>query len=78
MRDSNIHPLPETIFFGQRTIGSTFPVEIPFKADNEERWRDGLQFHQDGFVFTFDDSASHDGWWASKPGVKGVCQVDIS
>lgn len=73
--------IPTTIIFGERSIGSDFPtdgVEIPFKAENEERWQEGLQFFQNGYAFTFDHSVSHNGWWAAKPGVRGVCRVHIS
>lgn len=81
MRDCNFHPIPKTIIFGERSIGSSFPcdgVEIPFDAENEERWRDGLQFFQTGYAFTFDQRASHNGWWAAKPGTTGICLVHIS
>jgi hypothetical protein len=81
MRDSNFHPLPKTIIFGERSIGSSFPTdgcEIPFNAENEERWRDGHDFFQEEYRFTFFESASHNGWWASKPGIRGICRVHIS
>lgn len=81
MRDSNFHQLPKTIIFGERSNGSSFPtygVEIPLNAENEEHWRNYQDFVQDRYLFSFDDNVSHNGWWAYKPGVKGVCQVHIS
>lgn len=70
---------PKTIIFGERSIGSTFPVdEIELKRENEPFFIKGESFTQDGLVFAFDESASHNGWWVTKPDSRGTCRVHIS
>lgn len=70
---------PKTIIFGERTIGSQFPTgEIELKRENEPFFIKGESFTQDGLVFAFDESASHNGWWVTKPDSRGTCRVHIS
>jgi hypothetical protein len=69
-----------TIYFDtQRTIGSRFPTgEIELKQENEIFFINGESFTQDGLVFAFDESASHNGWWVTSPDSRGTCRVHIS